>query len=495
MWPFNKKQKPQKRQYAGAHYGRLVSDWIAQSTSIDSEIRGSIKLLRNRTRQLERDNDFIRAYLREVEINSIGQGVQMQAQVKMQRGEKLNDKANTQIEQAWCDWHKKSRCHTAGKLSFQQIERLVVRSVARDGEICIRLIKQKFGDSKVPLALEVIEADRLDDNYNDQLDNGNIVKMGVEFDQWQRPVAYHFFSAHPGDYPAVSFDKSQTRHRVRIPADEIIHCFMSERAGQTRGVPWLSSAIMRLHHLQGYEEAEVISARANASVMGFIQSPEAELQGDGVVDNERVSDFSPGMFKYLAPGESIHVPDTSRPNANFEMFMKSMLRSTAAGVGVSYEAISKDFASGNFSNSRLSLLNDRDHWRVIQQWIIDQFHQVVFEAWLDLAVLSGVLNFPDYETNPDRYQGVRWKPRGWAWVDPQKEVAAYREAIRGGLTSISKVVAGQGEDVEELFTEIARERELAKSLDILFDTDAGLPLMSNAGPGDAAESAKTELQN
>jgi lambda family phage portal protein len=469
MWPFRKKQPKRQRSYSGANFGRLVNDWIAMSTSIDAEIRGNLKTLRNRTRQLERDNDFVRSFLREVEINVIGQGIQMQSLVRMQRGDKLNDKLNQEIEDAWSCWQKKTRCHVAGKLSFPSIERLVARSVSRDGEIAIRLIRQKFGDSRVPLALEILESDRLDDTYNEVTAEGNEVRMGVEFDSWGRPVAYYFFSYHPGDYPA-GFNVG-TKRRVRIPAKEIIHPFVTERAGQTRGVPWISTAIKRLHHMQGYEEAEVIAARANAALMGFIESPQGELQGDAVKDNERVTDFSPGMFKYLNEGEKVVVPDTSRPSTQFDPFMRAMLRATAAGVGASYESISKDYSTSNFSSSRLALISDRDNWRVVQQWLIESFHQIVFEAFLDMAVLSGELVLPDYETNPDRYQCVRWKPRGWAWVDPLKEVNAYRDAIAGGLTSISRVVAQQGDDVEELFTEIGRERDLAKRLGLVFDTD------------------------
>src|SRR3954463_11856221 len=252
MWPFRKKQPKRQRSYSGANFGRLVNDWIAMSTSIDAEIRGNLKTLRNRTRQLERDNDFVRSFLREVEINVIGQGIQMQSLVRMQRGDKLNDKLNQEIEDAWSCWQKKTRCHVAGKLSFPSIERLVARSVSRDGEIAIRLIQQKFGDSRVPLALEILESDRLDDTYNEVTAEGNEVRMGVEFDSWGRPVAYYFFSYHPGDYPA-GFNVG-TKRRVRIPAKEIIHPFVTERAGQTRGVPWISTAIKRLHHMQGYEE-------------------------------------------------------------------------------------------------------------------------------------------------------------------------------------------------------------------------------------------------
>ena len=40
----------------------------------------------------------------------------------------------------------------------------------------------------------------------------------------------------------------------------------------------------------------------------------------------------------------------------------------AAGCGPSYESLSRDYSQSNYSSSRLSLLDDRDLWRVLQQW-------------------------------------------------------------------------------------------------------------------------------
>lgn len=473
IWPFNrKKPEPRRRSYSGAQLGRLVSDWVTMSTSGDAEIRGQLKLLRNRCRELERNNDYIVSYLREVENNVIGQGIGFQGQVKMQRGKKMNTAMNELIETAWDSWSDGDACHVAGKLSFWEMETLAVRSVARDGEVIFRKIYQKFGDSKIPIGLEVIESDRLDEDYNTRAENGNEVRMGVELDQWSRPIAYYFFRYHPGDYPLVGMKAQEGPRRMRVPADEVIHIFVTNRPNQTRGVPWAASSIMRLRQMQGYEEAEVIAARAAAAIMGFIETPEGEVQGDDIQDGDRVTDFEPGVFKTLAPGEKVNIPNLARPGGQFSPFMKMMLRSTAAGLGISYEAISKDFSESNYSSARLSLLTDRDNWRKIQKWIITNFHQKVYESWLEMAVLSGVLNIPDYEVNTERYENVRWQPRGWAWVDPQKEVQAYRDAILGGLTSATKVIAQEGEDVEDLYREIAEERKLAESLDLVFDTDA-----------------------
>ncbi len=491
MWPFKKKEKaPARRAYAGAQLNRLVAGWVAQGTSADAEIRGSITNLRNRSRQLARDNDYVKGFLREVQNNVVGQGIPFQAQVRMQRGMKLNDTLNAQIEASWEQWKKKAYCHAGGTLNFSDIERLLIRATAQDGDVFVRMVFRSFGGSRVPFALEIIEADRVDENKNERADNGNHIRMGVEIDDWGRPTAYYIKTRHPGDYNLVGV-KSDKIITERIPAEEIIPLMVVERPGQTRAVPWIASAVMRLHHLQGYEEAEVIAARAGAALMGFITSPEGELRGDDVVQGDRVTDFEPGTYKYLNPGESVSVPNLNRPNGQFPTFNQAMLRGVAAGVGVSYESISKDYSQSNYSSSRLALIADRDNWRVLQSWMIQNFHQVIFEKWLDMAVLSGVLNLPGYELNPERYAMVKWMPRGWAWIDPAKEVAAYKEAIRGGLTTQSKVLAQEGEDIEELITQRKREIDLAADNGLVFDTDASLDKYTGA-PNGSVESTQAQ---
>ena len=461
---------PRRRMYQGAQFSRLTADWVTGNTSADSEVYGSAQKLRDRARQLCRDNDYARQALRAIEGNVIGQGIPFQSQVRMQRGGKLDTGINDAIEAAWKRWSYAQHCHTGGKLCFADIERLVIRACAESGEVFIRLVRQSFGGSTIPLAMEVIEADQLDDGLNGRSQQGNEIRMGVEVDGWGRPIAYHFLAYHPGDYQFSNQQISTQRHK-RIPAEEVIHLYRTERPGQTRGVSWFASAIQRLHHLAGYEQAEVVRARASSALMGFITSPEGELIGDDVMDGERVSNFEPGVFKYLQAGESVTVPQLDAPDGQFEPFLRAMLRAMAAGIGCSYETISRDFSQTNYSSSRLSLIEDRDHWRILQSWLIENFHRRVFSEWLDLAVLSNALALPGYEQQPERFKAARWMPRGWAWVDPAKEVAAYKEAVRCGFKTLADVVAEQGGDLDELL--LARQSELAKldEMGIVVDSD------------------------
>jgi len=487
-WPFSKKSPAAnpKRAYAGAAWGRTMSDWIASSTSQDSESRMAIQTLRNRVRDLARNNDYVSNALRAIQNNVIGQGVRVQSQVSRVRGRgagKLDSALNQSIETAWNRWGRADSCHTAGKLCFSEIERLLVRSAAESGEVFVRMIRRPFGRSPIPLSLEVIEADYLDENFNgSDIITGNTIRMGVEVDEWQRPVAYHFWKLHPGDL--ATSGRAATQARIRVPAAEVIHLFRTDRPDQTRGVPWFASALIRLRHMTGFEEAEVIAARASACQMGFLETPDPQFEGEEIVNGERVSSFEPGQIRTLAPGERFVPFAPTRPSGLLDPFMRYMLRGVSAGVGVSYETLSKDYSQSNYSSSRLALLDDRDTWRTLQSWMIESFHQRVFEAWLEMAVMSNTLSLPGYELDRHRYEDVRWIPRGWAWVDPNKEINAYKTAVRAGFMTLRDVVMQNGGDLEELLETRAREVELCDELELIFDTDP--EVVDNAGKAQPA---------
>jgi lambda family phage portal protein len=485
-----------RRAYASAAWNKQTADWVASSTSQDAETRMALRALRNRSRDLERNNDWVVGAFRTLTNNVVGTGVRMQSQIKIGRGPgatKLDKKRNFAVEQAWLRWCRAENCHTGGMLAFPDIEQLLIHSVARDGDVGVRMIKQRFGKSKVPFALEVVEADLLDEEMNGRARNGNEVRMGVEVDVWQRPVAYHFFTRHPGDYQ-VPFNKLAPR--IRVPAEEIIWLARTGRANQTRGVPWLASAALRLRHMGGFEEAEVIAARASACQMGFIQQQDVDFEDDKaaaqVEEGDRVEAFEPGRIARLGPGESYTAHNPTRPSNLLTPFMSYMLRGVASGVGVSFESLSKDYSQSNFSSSRMGILDDRDNWRILQLWMIRAFHQRVFEAWMEMAVLSGVLDLPSYEVAPERYDTPKWMPRGWGWIDPAKEIKAFKDAVRSGFGTQTDVLAQNGQDFDEMLATRRRELDAADEAEIIFDTDPRFTTTTGQSqvPGeDAAEAA------
>jgi lambda family phage portal protein len=497
--PTKRRPRPRRRMYEGAKVSRLTADWVTGSTSADAEIATSLVLLRNRARQLCRDSDHARAALRAIRSNVVGTGIKLQMQVPMVRGKgRLDQATNDRIETAWARWGMATTCDVAGKLSWHDIE-----SLAEAGEVFIRLVPQAFGGGRTPLALEVIEADLLDETVDSagmgrvlgQQVQGGEWRLGVHVNEWGRPVEYAFHRKHPGDRLG-----SGTGQRVIVPAEQILHLFRAERPGQTRGVSWFASAIKQLHQLAGYAEAEVVRARAASSLMGFITT-DGEAAGEALgeeVDGDFVTQFEPGVFKTLFPGQGVTVPQLDAPDGQFEPFMRAMLRSMAAGVGVAYESVSKDFSQTNYSSSRMSLLEERENWKAIQHYLIRELHKPVFAAWLRAAVGAGELSLPGYDAAPERFEdAAKWVPRGWEWVDPAKEGQAYREAVRDGFMTRAEVVMSRGGDWNDTIQALANEKSQLDGLGLVLDTDpaqvsaAGLTQARPAGSvlpsGDAAE--------
>ena len=462
----------QLRSYAGAAAGRLNASWMSSQLSADAEIRSGLRKLRDRSREMVRNNPYARQAKRTTQINVVGTGMKFQSDVTQLRGNKKDKKVNSMVEAQWKEWCRPENCDTAGRYSFHQFEWLASGALPESGEAIFRIVRKPFGSTGIPLALQLIESDLLDEEYTGKTTNkNNEWRNGVEVNEWGKAVRYAILTRHPGDAFYLNAPNGGKDH-IFLPAKDVIHLFIPERPGQNRGVPWFHSVMADAHQLQGYEEAAVIRARAAASIMGFVQNNEGELVGDEVESNQRVQDFQPGQWNYLMPGESVHVPDIDYPAQQYEMFVKNKIRRFATGFGCSYETVSKDFSETNYSSSRLSLLEDREHWRFVQRYLIDNFHYRVFKEWLPLAVLSGALDLPDFASRADRFCKPRWTPPAQHFVDPLKEVKAYREAEQAGYMTKSQVIAASnGGDYDDIVAELAREQDVAKGLGVSLDKD------------------------
>jgi lambda family phage portal protein len=457
-WPFG--GRTHTRAFDAAKGGRLTADWITSMLSADAALHGRLNLLRDRSRDLERNNEWIRGYLRTLENNVLGEsGLALQMRVRDTNG-RLDEIANQIIENGWYQWGRVGRCTLNRRQSWRDVQKLVLRSLARDGEVLVRMIRQRAG-----LRLQVLEADLLDLDYNVTLSDGHEVRFGVEFGSDREVVAYHLLTRHPGDSLPGSI---QTRPRVRIPAGELLHLFIEERADQTRGFPWLVASMKGLRMLDGYTEAELVAARTAASKMGFFirkagEGYEGPKDGEG---NLRM-DASPGVIEELPEGVEFTQWDPNHPNQAFGDFVKSRLRGVATSLGVSYNTFASDLEGVNYSSIRAGLLEEREVWKALQRWLIEHFAEIVFEAWLELELMAGRLGglpmSKMWKFNVPEFRGRRWP-----WVDPKKDVEAAILRVRAGFTSQRDEIAETGGDRFDVFTSQKSDQEEAQKLGLVF---------------------------
>lgn len=489
--------------YAAAQISRLTASLQAETQFINTTLRFQLRILRARARQAAQNNPFARRFAQMVVDNVCGpEPFRLEGKVRFQN-DQLNDKANDKIEDCWARWGRKGNCDITGQWSWNTLQRLLVRNLAIDGELLVRKLKgPQYGPHGYQL--QIIDVDRLWEQKTEALDNGGAIHASVEVDANARPVAYWLLKRKPAQWQYSGY----TLEMERVPADEMIHVFVPEFAEQVRGVPWMYAALLNLVNMGAFEEAAVIAARVGASNMGFIESPDgmgtlAEQAGPGPRKDGTESfggergdpSFAaePGMMIGLPPGYKFNSGwNPKYPDAAVEPFIKAMLRGVAAGLGVAYHNLANDLENVNYSSARIGELDERDMWMGLQGFVGEHLHQHLYADWMPQQVLMGTLPFRPERL--DQYTDVYFQARRWAWVDPLKEVGASIEAINAKLKSRTRIVAEQGESLDEMFEEIERETKLAESHGITLEQiqpKASGVVPDNQGAGDGSGDGTT----
>ncbi|MFZ9066266.1 MAG: phage portal protein [bacterium] len=464
---FRKKQDQQpkmfKRSYSAASTGRLFSDFKASDGSADKDLETALKNLRNRSRDLARNNEYVKRYLNLMKTNIIGSsGFNVQVKAIDSTG-RLDMSGNQAVEDAFAQWGRLGNCTVDGKLTWVDAQKLALETIIRDGELFV--VKHRGSSFKDTFAIEFIEADQIDEKKTEKLKGGSEIRMGIEFDRFKKPVAYHIKSSHPGDYHHSTHSSSET---VRIPADRIFHVYMPLRAGQSRGEPWLAPAMSAIKQLGAFREAAIVNARIGASKMGFFTSPAGDgFVADDMDGNVPIMEVEPGTMHQLPNGIGFEKFDPDFPSNEFDVFHKSVLRGIASGLGVSYTALSNDLEATSYSSIRQGALEERDFYKDIQSFMIDHFIRPVFEAWLSAAMEMNSFGIPIRQYNRFAAKS-HFRGKAWNWVDPFKEMNAAVTGLKNGILSIEDVASQYGKDSEELMSQIQRDRLLAEQFGIKY---------------------------
>lgn len=464
------------RHYDAARVDRTTTDFVASVTTINRELYAGLRRMRAGSRDAARNNPYMRRFLQLLADNVIGHKGQVgQVTFGNRPGETPRPRdaqLRQSVEAAFAAWGRPRHASISTKFSWLDWQKQIIRTLARDGEMLLRF----HGQGDYAFTLQQIDVAWLDETYNDSLRGGNRVLMSVEVDDYYRPQAYYLTPPIESfSYPA-QLRPNQQRARVRVPARECLHLFVADEGEeQVRGVPWIHAAYVRLQREGKYEEAELIAACIEACKMGIANPPE-DLSDEelAAIPDGLEESVSPGKIMINRPGWTFETFDPKRPAGMFEQFVNTVLYGVAAGLGISHASLTGNLSQVNYSSIRWGGLQERDFWRGWQTWIREHAHDEIFPRWLDAAFLAGRLE--GLTVDDLRRLRVTWYPRGWAWVDPQREVSATVEAIQNQLDSRTRTVAEEGIDFADLVAELAAEQKLVEA--------AGLG--SGAGKKDAA---------
>ncbi len=452
------------RAFRGAERSRLTNDWEVRNSPATPGV-SDLAMLRNRVRDLNRNDAVAAGATDTIALNVAGQGLRPQSRIRADRLGISEDQAHElrrQAEAAWAKWAPLA--DSADILTFDDIQFQIICKVIEDGEAFVIPTWADEDWRPYKRVLEIIEADRVGGR------GLGVNGSGIEVGGRGQPLRYHIRKAgQKKDF--VGVDKRDADGRPRV-----LHLYQQRRPGQQRGYPMFAPVLGLFKHLNDYMEAEVVAARVAACLGVFVTSGEAgELSqmtsDDTDAEGNRISTLEPGMVRHLGLGESIQVVDPKRPGDAFDPFVTGVLRFVGMALNLPYELLVKDFSKTTYSSARAALIEGRRMFMRWRRWLGTRLCQPVWELVLEEAYLRGDFDARDFYDFKTEYCPAFWVGGGWGWVEPVKEVQSSRLAVETGISTLAEECAAQGRDWEEVAEQLAREKVKRRELKLEDDHD------------------------
>jgi len=399
--------------------------------------------------------------------------------------------------------------------------RLVVGTYVTSGEYLATAEWLRDAGRPYSTAIQMIDPDRLS-NPNGQSDTETL-RGGIERNRYGAPQAAHIRSGYEND--PFSYNTYQWK---RVPWSkpwgrlQVLHGFEPFRIDQTRGVAEMVSVLKQMRMTSKFQDIVLQNAVLNATYAATIESElprdvatemiGAENNNDltkwGVQFLSAVNEYQAGSkhlqidglkIPHLFPGTKLHMQPAGTAGGIGTAFEESLLRHIAAGLGVSYEQLSRDYSKTNYSSARASML---ETWKFMQsrkKMIADRFATTVYMLWFEEAwnagdITSRTASAPDFyaRQNRDAYCACSWIGSSRGQIDELKETQAALMRVKGGLSTFEDEHAKLGKDYREVFRQIGREQKLIKSLGLELDMSA-----TQSGTNDAQQqmNGKTSKKN
>ena len=457
---------------------RRLKGFVTSRAHVNALIAASGPEMNARARWLVRNNGYAANAIESWAANTVGDGISPNSSIAQAARKDA-------VQRLWLAWTDDADAE--GLTDFYGLQRRAAREVFMTGEVFLRFRPRRVEDGLVvPLQVQMLPSEILPLAHNAVDGNGNVIRQGIEFDRFGRRIAFHFLRRHPGD----STDPGLSGETVRVPASEVLHVIDPIEAGQLRGVSRFAPAIVKLFLLDQYDDAELDRKKVAAMYAMFVTSPAPD---NPLAPADEEYEIAPGQVVRLDPGEDVTVSAPADSGSTYEPFQYRTLLQISAALGIPYGYLSNDGAKGNFSNSRLSLIEFR---RRVSAWqhsvMVFQMCRPVWARFMDIAVLAGALKLPGYDRRRAEYLACNWLPTKWDWVDPLKDANAEIAQIEAGLKSRTQAIAERGYDAEQVDAEIARERDRERRLGLDFRRPGSPAQAPGGGDPKAADQNGTD---
>lgn len=521
-WALNREKARMKLSFVNSGYSQGGASHVKRSlrgandfsSSPDEDITWNLRTLRHRCRSMYMCVPLATGAIKTARTNVVGAGLVLKPCLDANTLGLTDDEADKlerEIELEWNLFANTKDCSADRRLTFGQIQRLAFLSQLMNGDVFVlpKVLKRK--NVTYDLCLDIIEADRVC-NENFAEDYGK-KQGGIEVDESGAPVNYFISKFYP-----QQMQKDAVDNWVTVPAfgaktgrRNVYHMYDPERPQQRRGVPFLAPVIESLKQLGRYSDAELMAAVISGmfSVAITSDSPDAAQVGematvpmdptapipDATASTSDIA-LGNGAIFGLAPGESVQVINPSRPNAQFDPFVTSVMRQVGAGLEIPVEIILKHFQA-SYSASRAALLEAWKLFKPMRQLLVEDLCKPVYEEWFTEAVAKGRINAPGFFKDPRikaAYLGSEWTGPAQGQVDPEKEVTAAKERVNQGFSTRAKETAElTGMDFMQNLRQRIKEEKLMREGGLLpIDmTTEQVKIQDNVDGQDPTQAAQT----
>lgn len=488
-----------RESFAGSKtFDRALSTWTPTLDSADNEMLGAKETLDARTRDSFRNDAYVQGGGVLHQDNIVGSLYLLNAkpQTKLLWGsedevweEEFQEEVETKFmlaAESPSHWFDASRIGT-----LTEMTRVITGAfVASGGEALATAEWMPAEGRPFRTAIQLVDADRLSDP-RDRTFNRNDVRGGVRLNAYGAPEAYYIQMAHPSDWTRPGFYRwKEIPARKPWGRPQVLHIYDRRRPAQTRGIAAFAAALKESKMARTFRDVVLQNAILNATIAVSLESdlpPESVFASFGAKEEnpfsayahsylESVGQYSEGArnlsidgvkIPHLFPGTKMRLHPAGKNDALGTEFEKSLLRYMASSLGVSYEQLSRDYTSTNYSSARAAMA---ETWKFMQsrkKMVADRFASFVYRLWFEEAMNKGQIealkrrNVPSFYEglNAEAYTNCDWIGAARGQIDELKETQAAVLRIANRLSTQELEIARMtGADWRTVARQIRREQ-------------------------------------
>lgn len=378
--------------------------------------------------------------------------------------------------------------------------RLAVGGFCMTGEVLGTAEWIKETRRPVSTCIQLISPDRLS-NPNGSMDTPTL-RRGVARDGYGRSLGYHIRLAYPSEMSdARSLQWRYIKAEKPWGRRQVIHIVEQMSPDQTRGIADMVAALKQMRMTKQFQEVTLQNAVINASYAAAIESeiPEIAFQQlgadaggyqnvmgqylsamSGYLDGSKNITIDGAKIPHLFPGTKLSMKPMGTPGGVGTQFEESLLRHTAAALGLSYEEFARDFTKTNYSSARASMANTWKFMQSRKKTVADRTATEIYALVLEEMIANGDVPMPPgmdrgafyLPLMKEAFTSCSWIGASRGQVDELKETQAAILRIASGLSTYEIESGRLGLDFRQLFEQQAREKKAMAKYGLTHDLSA-----------------------